>query len=409
MLTPAEAVAAVLDHARPLGRVVELELAQVLGRVLAREVRSDLDLPPFPKSAMDGYAVRRADLEGADAEHGVRLRVLGESSAGRPYDGPIGPGECVAIYTGAVLPADCDAVVMVEKSERDGEHVVLRDAPRPRQHVCERGEDLKEGELVLEPGRRLAPADLAVLASVGCDPVPVFRRPRVAVLTTGDELVPPSSTPGPGEIREGNTLQLAALATLAGAQVVRRAVLPDDSKALERGFAEALIDADVLVTTGGVSMGQYDLVGAALEAVGVRQVFHKVAIKPGKPVWFGAQDAKPVFGLPGNPVSCLVGFEVFVRPALARMGGAGAAEQGERLRRGRWRGAPTRENARQQNIPVRVTPGDDGVELLEAVPWRSSGDIVGITRAQGLAVVPPGEVVEEGQLVPYRPLDGTRP
>lgn len=406
MLTPAAAVTTILERIAPLAELESCPLAQAFGRVLARELRSDLDLPPFAKSAMDGFAVRSADFAGAE---GATLKWVGESSAGRPFGGRVGPGECVSIYTGAELPADCDAVVIVEKSRREGERVQLADRPEPRQNVCERGEDLREGELVLEPGRRLAAADLSVLAAVGCDPVPVWRRPRVAILTTGDELVPPAQRPGPGQIREGNTLHLAALARLAGAEVVRTAVLCDEAATLERAFREALEQADALVTTGGVSMGEYDLVGAALAAAGVELVFHKVSIKPGKPVWFGMRGEKPVFGLPGNPVSCLVTHEVFVRPALAKLGGAGEAEQRERLRTGRWDGPALQANARQQNVPVSVAIGDDGVDRLQPVPWRSSGDIVGITRAQGLAVAPPGEALRHGELVDYRPLEGSLP
>lgn len=406
MLTPAEALSLVLERVAPLGGTEERSIHEALGRVLARDVRADIDLPPFPKSAMDGFAVRRADFAGASAGAGVRLRVLGESSAGRPFEGRIRAGECVAIYTGAVLPGDCDAVVMVEKSERQGEHVFLRDEPGDRQHVCERGEDLREGELVLEAGRRLSPADLSVLAAVGCEPVPLFRRPRVAIQTTGDELVEPSRRPGPGEIREGNTRCVAALSTLAGAEVVRRECLPDERDALERGFRAALDACDVLVTTGGVSMGEYDLVGAALERCGVELAFHKVAIKPGKPIWFGLRGAQPVFGLPGNPVSALVGHEVFVKPALAKLGGVAQGAWIEPLRLGRWCSEATRENPRQQNVPVAVELGADGVDRLSEVDWRSSGDIVGVSRAQGLAVIEPGEVAREGELVRYRRLAG---
>ena len=401
MRTPQAAVSTVLEHTRPLAALEETPLASAVGRVLGRDVFSDIDLPPFEKSAMDGYAVRSSDFSGAEDETG--LRQVGEARAGAPFSGELRPGECTAIYTGAEVPRGADAVVMVERSTRVGDAVRLADRPRPGQHVCERGEDLAQGELVLARGRRIRPADLSALASVGCEPVPVLRRPRVIVLTTGDELVPPSTRPGPGQIREGNTLHLAAMARAAGAEVLRSGVLPDDADVLREAFCSALDEADVLVTTGGVSMGEYDLVGAALAAAGVEEVFHKVAIKPGKPVWFGVKGDKLVFGLPGNPVSCLVGHEIFVRPALARLGGADEEVQPV-LALGRWDGEPAPVNSRQQHLPVTVEHALDGATVLRPVAWRSSGDVVALTRAQGLAVVEADARLERGDLVPYRPL-----
>ena len=203
MLTPQEALERILEEAKVSDGVEETPLSEASGRVLARDVVSDVDLPPFEKSAMDGFAVRLADFTEASGE--VELEVLGESKAGAPFEGPISDGQCVAIYTGAEAPADCDAVVMVEKTRRDGDRVWIEDNPGARQNICAKGEDLCVGRVVLEPGRRLRPVDLSVLAAVGCDPVSVFRRPRVSILTTGDELVAPKEKPGPGEIREGNT------------------------------------------------------------------------------------------------------------------------------------------------------------------------------------------------------------
>ena len=243
---------------------------------------------------------------------------------------------------------------------------------------------------------------VSVLASVGCEPVPVVRRPRMAILTSGDELVEPISKPGPGQIREGNTLHLAALARAGGADVVHSGVVRDDLEGLTATFRSALEECDVLVTTGGVSMGKYDLVGDALEAVGVEKVFHKVAIKPGKPVWFGVAGDSLIFGLPGNPVSCWVGHEVFVRPALAKLCGLPEERWIEPLRRARWTGEATRQNDRQQNLPVTVTQGADGVDELAVVRWKSSADLVGLSRAQGLAVVPPGQILVEGAPVMFR-------
>lgn len=404
MRTPDEAVSIILERTRPGLEHEQTTLERAVGRVLARGVDSDIDLPPFEKSAMDGFAVHRSDFEGAPAGSELRLRRVGESRAGEPFTGAIGAGECVAIYTGAEVPSDCDAVVVVEKTRTEGDVVTLCDAPKPRQHICARGEDLRCGERVLEAGQRLTPAMVSVLASVGCEPVPVVRRPRLAILTSGDELISPAETPGPGQIREGNTLHLAALARAAGAEVVRAGVVRDDLDGLAETFRRTLDECDVLVTTGGVSMGKYDLVGDALERIGVEKVFHKVAIKPGKPVWFGVFGEKLVFGLPGNPVSCWVGQEVFVRPALAKLSGLREESWVEPLRSARWIGQETRTNDRQQNLPVSIVQADDGVDELEPVRWKSSADIVGLSRAQGLAVVPPGEVLRPGERTWFRPL-----
>jgi molybdopterin molybdotransferase len=431
MHTPAAALAEILRSVRPTDELESTALADACGRVLARDVASDVDLPPFEKSAMDGFAVRSADfaaLSGSAMSNAsasatssasanappsagakatlapTTLKVIGESRAGAPFCGAVRAGECVAIYTGAELPAGCDAVVMVEKSAQSGAQVRLDDAPRPGQHVCHRGEDLHSGATVLRRGRRISAIDLSVLAAVGCQPVPVFKRPRVALFTTGDELVEAHAKPAAGEIREGNTYYLAARLAAEGADVENHGIVRDDEAELERRFRAALDACDALVTTGGVSVGKYDLVGAVLERCGVARVFHKVAIKPGKPLWFGVREHASVFALPGNPVSCLIGFEVFVRPAVCKMGGAQESEWRERLHLGRWMGEPSKENARQQNLPVRVHRAADGVDELEPLRWSSSADIVGLTRADGLAVVEAGARVAEGELVSFRPL-----
>jgi molybdenum cofactor synthesis domain-containing protein len=401
MLTPAEAVSAILARIEPATSVETAPLAEASGRVLARDASSDVDIPPFEKSAMDGFAVRSDDF--AARAGAVRLRRVGEARAGAPFRGQVGPGECAEIATGSELPRGCDSVVMVEKSRVEEDRVALDDDPRPGQHVCHTGEDLKTGEVVLRRGRRLGPVEIAVLAAVGCEPAPVFARPRLALFATGDELVPASAKPGPGQIREGNTFYLAARARAAGAMVENSGVAPDEEGALERAFREAFEASDVVMTTGGVSMGKYDLVGSVLERCGVEPVFHKVAIKPGKPLWFGMRGKVPVFALPGNPVSCLIGFEVFVRPALARLEGA-EDEIAPGLRAGRWAGAKTLANPREQHLPVRIRPGEGGVDELEPIRWRSSADIAGLTRADGLAVIAIGRTLDRGDLVEYRPL-----
>lgn len=400
MLTPSEALAKVLAHVPLPARIERVPLAAAAGRCLAARALADIELPPFEKSMMDGFALASGDL-GAT---GGRLVLAGESRAGRPFDGTPPPGSCVEIFTGAELPARCDAVEMVENVRREAGAVVFERGVKPGQHVSHRAEILALDQVVYEPRRRLSAADLSVLASIGGDPVPVFARPRVSVLTTGDELVPPRVKPGRGQIREGNTFFLAAACQALGCEVLRAGILRDEPAALARAFGEALEDSDVLITTGGVSVGKYDLVGAAFEALGVEPILHKVAVKPGKPIWFGKRGSKPVFGLPGNPVSTLLGFEVFVRAALVRLCGDDPALEAERLLRARWTGPTQRGGDRQNNLPAHLTQAADGVSELAPLPFRGSADILSAARARALAVVPAGGEIRPGELVEYRPL-----
>lgn len=399
MLTPSEALARVLERIPAPARVEEVPLADARGRCLAALARSDVDLPPFEKSMMDGFAVRSGDVRGP-----ARLPISGESRAGAPFRGEVPPGACIEIFTGAELPSGLDAVEMVERVVLEEGHARFERPVKPGQHVAHVGEILRRDQAVYTPRRRLSAADLAVLAAIGGHTVPVFARPRVSVLTTGDELVPPDVVPGRGQIREGNTFYLRAACEALGCEVVRAGILADEPARLREAFARALDDSDVLITTGGVSVGKYDLVGAAFEALGVEPVLHKVAVKPGKPLWFGLRGSTPVFGLPGNPVSTLLGFEVFVRAALARLGGDDPELEAERIARGRWRGPERRAGDRQENLPARVTTGADGVSELEPLPFLGSADIVAAARASALAIVPPGSAIRPGELVDYRPL-----
>jgi molybdopterin molybdotransferase len=407
MRAPDEAIRGILDPIRSVEETQALRLADAVGRVLALPAVADIDLPPFAKSAMDGYAVHAVDLSEARAPEGERrLHVVGESRAGAPFTGVVPEGACAAIYTGAEVPAGCDAVVIVEKSRQEGAEVVLADRPEPLQNICKQGQDVRAGARVLEPGRRLRACDLPALASIGCDPVSVLRRPRVCVMTSGDELVRPDQRPGRGEIRESNTLLLAALARAAGAEVDDRGVVRDDPELIEAAVREALGACDLLITTGGVSMGRHDHVGAALAAAGVEPVFHKVAIQPGKPLWYGLwragrggeQRPVPVFGLPGNPVSCLVNHAVFVRPALERLGGVRAPATTPT--RGRWGGPERPPNPRERHVPVRRV-GRELEVVLEPVPWNGSADVIGLLAADAFAVLPREARVAPGDPVAF--------
>ncbi len=400
MLTPSAALELVLARLPSAVRVESVPLAGARGRCLAARALSDVDLPPFEKSMMDGFALASASL----AAPGARLRVVGEARAGVPFDGPLPARSCVEIFTGAELPPGCDAVEMIERVRREGAEVVFERPLASGQNVAHRGEVLRAGQAAYEPRRRLTPADLSVLASIGVDPVPVFARPRVSILTTGDELVGPRQKPGRGQIREGNTFFLRAACEALGCEVVRAGIVPDEPARLELAFGQALEDSEVLVTTGGVSVGKYDLVGATLARLGVEPVLHKVAVKPGKPIWFGLFGAKPVFGLPGNPVSTLLGFELFVRAALVRLAGDDPALERERILRGRWTGRAESGGDRQNNLPARVAQAADGVSELAPLPFRGSADIVSAARADALAIVPAGGEIRTGAVIEYRPL-----
>jgi len=400
MLTPSEALARVLSHIPPPTRVELVPLARAVGRTLAGTAVSDIDLPPFEKSMMDGYALAATSLPAG----GGALRIVGESRAGKPFVGSVPPGACVEIFTGAELPPGCDAVEMVEEVQRAGAEARFARGIAPGQHVQHRAELLAVGAEVYRPRRRLSPADLAVLATLGGDPVPVHARPRISIVTTGDELVPPQARPGRGQIRESNTYFLAGACEALGCTIVRAGIVRDEPEALTRAFAGALDDSDVLVTTGGVSVGKYDLVAAAFERLGVEPILHKVAVKPGKPIWFGKRGKTPVFGLPGNPVSTLLGFELFVRAALVRLAGDDPALEGERIAHGRWLGRDVRGGDRQNNLPVRVRQGPDGGLELEPLSFRGSADIVNAARADGLAIVPVGSGIQAGERVQFRPL-----
>jgi len=312
-----DALEIVLREARPLP-AEEVALAEVTGRVLAEDVAADRDLPPFDRAAMDGYAVRAEDVAAAP----VALEVVGEVRAGEWPEVVVGPGQAVRIMTGAPVPSGADAVQQVERTRPlDEFRVTVEAAVGAGTNVAPRGAEARAGETLLSAGRVIDPPSVAVLASAGQDRVRVARRPVVAVLVTGDELVDVASRPGPGQIRNSNGPAVAAQARLAGADVRLLGVAPDRQEAIAEALRAGL-DADVLVVSGGVSAGDYDLVEPALLDLGAMFLFTKVAIKPGAPLVFGRLGRALVFGLTGNPVSAQATFDLFVRPALLKMQGA---------------------------------------------------------------------------------------
>ncbi|MEA2353125.1 MAG: molybdopterin molybdotransferase [Thermoleophilaceae bacterium] len=356
----------------------EIALADALGRVLAEDVAAPHDLPPFDASAMDGYAV----IAGPAAE----LAVVGESRAGRPAERPLAPGEAIGISTGAVVPAGADAVVPVERTTTSDGRVSVPDTV-PGANIRRAGEDVESGAAVLAAGTDLGPAELAVLSSLGRDRAHCGARPRVAVLVTGDELVPPGPPLGPGQIRDSNATALAAQSTRAGARVELVEHVPDERGATIAALERALATADVVCISGGVSVGEHDHVKQALAAVGAREDFWGIALKPGKPTWFGTHGGgKLVFGLPGNPVSAMVVFHLIARPALRALQGGNT----EDVRVRGILGEGVRLSARTQALRCRLEAKDDGWHVT---PTKAQGShvLTSMLSAQALALIPPGD------------------
>jgi molybdopterin molybdotransferase len=324
MLSVEEALEPILSAARPLP-AVSVPLLHAHGCVLAENILSDIDNPPFDNSAVDGYAVRAADTTGASPDCPAILQPLPEVAAGSVPTVALSPGCCMRVMTGAPLPDGADAMVMVEDARPTDDGVLILEEAASGDHVRRRGEDIRCGSTVLRAGALIQAAEVAILAAVGRAEVPVHRRPRVAVLSTGDELVDVAIRPGPGQIRDSNRYALVALVREAGAELHSMTHVPDDPAATEAAIrAAAGLDgsepADVIVTSGGVSVGDRDYVKPALEKLGTLDLW-RVRMKPGKPLAFGRIGDTLFFGLPGNPISTMVTFEIFVRPALCKMAG----------------------------------------------------------------------------------------
>jgi molybdopterin molybdotransferase len=381
-----EALTLVLESVRPLGGE-DVPVARAAGRVVAARALAVTDLPPFDSSAMDGYAVRAVDTPG-------RLTVVGHSAAGKPETRALGAGEAIVISTGAVVPDGADAVVPVERTSGD----VEVEGVGSGENVRPRAGDARAGDVIVERGDVLRPAQLGALAAAGVVLVRCTRRPRVSVLATGSELRAPGEQLAPGEIYESNTVLLAAQLESAGAEVTVLRPVGDDERAtrdaLERG-----LDSDVLVTSGGVSVGPHDLVRGALAALGAEEVFWRVAVKPGKPIAFAVRGETLVFGLPGNPVSSLVGFELFVRPALLALQGARDARPA--YLPGRL-GASVRRNEHRDEFLRARTRVEDGSVVLDPLTGQESHMIVRSAAASALVLVPRGSgVLPEGAQVSY--------
>ena len=393
LLSIAEALRLVLARTSPLAaETVSIETAA--GRVLAEDATARVDLPPFPSSAMDGYAVRSVDTPGA-------LRVSGRVAAGAPASSPLRRGEAMGIATGGVVPEGADAVAPIEVVvERDNDTIEVASVDAGA-HIRLRGSDVGAGEVIVRAGTRLGPAHLGALAAAGVAEARCRRRPRAIVLPTGSELRPPGVRLAPGEIYEANGLILETQLARAGAHVERLPAVPDDEDAHRRALSRALA-ADLVVTSGGVSVGPHDLVRRVEAELGVEEIFWRVAVKPGKPIAFGVRGSTLVFGLPGNPVSALVGFELFVRPAVLAL--QGIADPQPPFRRGTLRGSRRRSPQRDELVRARLRPAGAGIEL-EPLTGQESHMIARSATADALVLVPRGEgELPDGAEVDYLPL-----
>ncbi len=401
-LTVEQARERILALVSPVTETRSLPLFEALGHVLAENVVSPVNVPPHRNSAMDGYAVRAADLP---AEGTARLAVVGSAWAGRPWPGEVAPGQCVRIMTGAEVPAGADTVIMQEHTEREGDEIVIASGHQPGQNVRQPGEDIRAGDTVLEAGQRLRAAELALLASLGVPEVMVHRKPKVAFFSTGDELVAPGGTLGPGQIYDSNRYAIYGMLRELGVELLDLGVIPDTREAVEQAFHDAAAQADAIVTSGGVSVGDADYVKETLDRLG-KVDFWKIAMKPGKPLAFGEVEGACFFGLPGNPVSTLVTFYQFARPALRRLMGERDIPAPLTIR------VPAAE-------PLKKRPGRtdfqrgilerdaEGELVVRSVGQQASHILSGMSRANCFIVLPrESGGVDAGTLVDVQPFEG---
>lgn len=390
----------------PARRVEELALEECAGRVLAVDLVAREDVPGFPRSTVDGYAVRAQDTFGASESLPAYLVLAGELRMGEAPQRPLGDGECMAVATGGALPEGADAVVMLEHTETpgDGTVAVMRPAS-PGENLVLPGEDVRAGQVVVPRGRVLRPPDLGVAAALGYTRLPVFARPRVAILSTGDELVPPEERPGPGRVRDVNAYALAAAVRGEGGLPRLLGIVPDDRRALDRALQEGL-EADCVIVSGGSSVGARDLVAGAIAALGEPGVLvHGVAIRPGKPVIAAVARGKPVYGLPGHPVSALVTFYLLVRPVIRYLAGADPFPVEPTVRARLARNLASRAGV-EEYVRVYLSREDGG--LVAHPVLGKSGLISTLARAWGLVRIPAEATGlpegEEVEVVPIPPL-----
>src|SRR5258706_6135695 len=402
MLPYADARQKVIEIAGALRRTPRretIEIEQVFGRVLAREVRADRDYPPFNRSTRDGFAVRSAHV----AAPGARLECGGELGAGGNFAGTVGRGQCVEIMTGASVPAGADAVAMIEHTKRDGRTIILDRAVHSGDRIVPRGSEAQSGALLVAAATHVGYAEMALAAQAGSTRLEVFANPRLAILSTGDEVVDARAIPGPLQVRNSNGISIEVLARTAGAEPVQLGNAPDEKVALRKNIERGL-EADILVLSGGVSMGKYDLVEQVLGDLGAEFHFTGVAIRPGRPAVFATCRGKLVFGLPGNPVSTMVTFELFVLPAIDIL--SGEVPRQVPVFRGKL-ATPVHEKGPMTHfLPARIEWEGREARVTQ-LRWQGSGDIVALALANGFLVVGPERPdIAEGEWVDVLPRRG---
>ena len=388
-----DALKILLEHAKPIEDIEEVDILAALGRVLAEDMLAPIDIPPFDRAAEDGYAVRAEDTFGASRVHPKKLKIIGRILAGETPNIKVEPNTAVEIATGAVLPEGANAVVRVEDTELDenGEFVIIYTAVHPGFDVSKRGEDIKKGQILLKRGTLLKPAQIGALAAVGIDRVKVFRRPRIAIIPTGDELIEPGKELQPGKIYDINTYTLSAIAIENGALPVMVERIPDDLEDLRNALDRALDIADLIVFSGGSSVGVRDFLIDIFEERG-EVLFHGVKIKPGKPTLAAIINEKLVLGFPGYPTSCLSNAYYFLVPLIRKL--ARLPEKRWRIVKGRMAHRITSTLGRMQILPVRVN-GD----LVESA-FKESGAITSMSNAEGLIYIPEDvDLLEKGDIV----------
>lgn len=401
MIPVSKAISLIEQNVEPLGTET-VSISNMVGRILAEDIVADMDLPPFDRSQMDGFAVRAADV--ADAP--VDLMLIGESAAGHGWHTEMHPGETVRIMTGAPVPPGADSVQKVElTSERDfstdeaekneGNITILEPVAAGR-NIVRQGAEVKKGELIVSKGERINERMIATLAAFGYSSVTVAKRPRVTIFTTGSEVVEINETPGRDQIRNSNSAMLEALVKTVGGEITLLPTAPDDLEGIKNVIQTAAASSDLVVITGGVSVGKYDLTKRAMQELGAEIFFERLRLKPGKPAVFARLDQALLFGLPGNPVSAAVTFYLFVRKALLLMQNAAETDlpRATAVAGSTFKAAPQRDSY----IPAKLQFGSDGRVIASPVKWIGSSDFIGFGKSDALVFVPGGEVRETGDL-----------
>lgn len=388
-MIPVEDAIKIVDRETRLLEAEAVPLSDAVGRVLAEDIVADSDMPPFDRSQMDGYAVKSSDVSNVP----VKLKIVGESAAGHGWHQKLRKGEAVRIMTGAPVPAGADAVQKIEVAGEDGEYVVILEAAAKGQFIIARGAEIKKGQAVIAAGERVTANTVASLAAFGYANVKLGERPRVAILATGSEIVGVGQKPGEDQIRNSNSPMLRVFTEECGAAAITLPIAGDDLDELKSQISKAVERADVLVITGGVSVGKYDLTKTALLELGAEIFFDKVCLKPGKPTVFARLNKKLVFGLPGNPVSVAATFFLFVRPALLKMQGAADPY----LKYGHARVASQLKGTKERDsyLPASLSTTKKGRLIAEPLRWHGSSDFVGFARAEAMIFVPAGVILEK--------------